>query len=757
MDMMTYLILARKEKSEIENESNITQRELTEIEPEGIAKEDEVMTIEAELITNQSELMTIQSDSTTPKALARIEPESPTTYKTLVMKTKNSTKMKQELIKMNQQSTIMTSEQLQKEAGVVTSKDKFPKKKVYARIVEALDSYEYESQNVEDPQPVEIIFSLMVVVDLINKWMKKNIDKYEEKKDRKNALEKLQIQIGNELQKLVAIEGVATELGSDLAAVLIQGIAYTFSPTPLLTYIVGRLISMYKIEELNGDVLKIELRNFLLADNDVIGSTSLATQDVGASGGLSVGFDVGKFILPCLKLKVGIDGKAQVANTSMIITECQSELNNSDGLHRYSLMKMKGRTIEGKLIGKLTVGIATPNPAGSDEEILEQTTLNTFPKLEASAEVAGDVACVFIQTSDSNPRHFNEVAEIDHYLFDIVQDKSQVDRLQLPSQTYTSLVSNAYGAEASIGAEGSLGGSVKTGDPEEQSYKSTIMGATGQVRGGIYANIKFTTYTYQSKLSENTFKTQRTKMYLKQVYMEGKASGSAQGAGVVLYDEKKKKKYNLVNSLSYESGFIFWDQETQELSQKGVSGLAVGHALIAKELIKNVYGSDTTKRSNYIKALAKQLHFAEKDESILTNFFDKYNQDGLLEDILDGQKGSVFLEATYLTPTDINFSLDPEFDGNTPQAECFEQLGSENKTLQSLRFRTALEDDLNLSKNRFKLGFSTGIVSVKIELGTIKEAGTLKLSDLVIEWYDNQGRPTDTQPSKYVPSSFLIL
>ncbi|MDJ0845433.1 hypothetical protein [Crocosphaera sp.] len=76
--------------------------------------------------------------------------------------------------------------------------------------------------------PVQTITNLMKVVDLINKWMKKNI-----KDIQKGVPEK--VQIADELQKLVHLEGVAAQLGSDLAALLVQGTGYTLSPTPLFT------------------------------------------------------------------------------------------------------------------------------------------------------------------------------------------------------------------------------------------------------------------------------------------------------------------------------------------------------------------------------------------------------------------------------------------------------------------------------------------------------------------------------------------
>ncbi|MDJ0658711.1 MAG: hypothetical protein QNJ42_04395 [Crocosphaera sp.] len=745
--MMTYLILARKKKSETEEKSSRNQNELTTIKPESITKEDELMTIEAELVPNQSELTVISSNSATPKALTQIQPESPITYQSLVMTRKPSTKMQQELMKMNEQSSIMTSEQMQKEAGIAPRRPW----KIYGKIAEALEKYENEKTG----DPVQTITNLMTVVDLINVWIKKNIKDIQKgdpkKVKRKQVLENLQIQIGDELEKLVHLEGVASRLGSDLVGLLVQGPAYAKSPTPLFTYLMQKLISIYKIEELTGDIFKAELRNFLIADNDVIGATSLATQDIGGSGGVNIGFDVGKFILPCLKLNIDIGVNAKVADSSLIITECQSELNNPDGLQRYSLMNMKGRTMEGKLIAKVTAGIDVFSWEGQNIEILEQASLKTSAKIEASAELAGDVDCVFMQAIDAFPKHFNEVNEIDDDLFDIVQDKSKSDRLKLPRQTFTSLVSNGYSGGVGIGAEASLGAELNMGD---QTYGGS---ATAGAKGSLNGSVKFTTYTYQNRLSNKTFKTQRTKMFLKQVYTLAEISGSIKAGQTPLYEDSKEKRYDLVNSLSYQSGFLFWDQKTQTLSQDGISGFAVGHSLISDELIKNVYGSDATKRSEYVKALAKQLGFAETDESIITNFLDKYNKDGLLEDILDQQTGPVFLEATYLAPTGISFRLDSDFKSNTPEAECFEQLGTENKTLQSLRFRTALEDDLNMSKSRFNFGFNAGLFKVGIDLGTIKQAGTLKLSDLVIEWYDSNGRPTDKQPAKYVPSSFLIL
>ena len=74
-----------------------------------------------------------------------------------------------------------------------------------------------------------------------------------------------------------------------------------------------------------------------------------------------------------------------------------------------------------------------------------------------------------------------------------------------------------------------------------------------------------------------------------------------------------------------------------------------------------------------------------------------------------------------------------------------------------MRFRTALEDGDNITKPGFKFGLNLKVVKLGIDLGKVEEASSLKFTDYAIEWYDQQGAPSQSQPNQYVPSSFLFL
>ncbi len=348
--MITYLMMARKKESKNQEKSSTTQDKLMTVKPASITEQDELMTIEAELITNEDELIGIEPESrTTPKELAMIPPKSTLIRKELVMTRPISKTSQQELIKMNEQSGIMTSKELQDKAGTVGYKDRLTKT-TYAKIVERLEQYEA----IQNSDAVTVIVSLMRVIDKISTWLNLN-DNNPKKEQRKKVLKELQKQIADYLPTLVTTEEARERLDPELAQLLVQGEYYAKSPTILFTYLMEKIISIYRVGEITKQNFKTEMRNFLIADNDLIGATSLASQSSGGSGGVKIGFDAGSFILPCFKLAVDIDIKAKVAATRLIISECQSELENTKNLSRYCLMNMNGRGMEGKIKGTLTV------------------------------------------------------------------------------------------------------------------------------------------------------------------------------------------------------------------------------------------------------------------------------------------------------------------------------------------------------------------------------------------------------------------
>ena len=744
--MITYLMMARKKESKNQEKSSTTQDKLMTVKPASITEQDELMTIEAELITNEDELIGIEPESrTTPKELAMIPPKSTLIRKELVMTRPISKTSQQELIKMNEQSGIMTSKELQDKAGTVGYKDRLTKT-TYAKIVERLEQYEA----IQNSDAVTVIVSLMRVIDKISTWLNLN-DNNPKKEQRKKVLKELQKQIADYLPTLVTTEEARERLDPELAQLLVQGEYYAKSPTILFTYLMEKIISIYRVGEITKQNFKTEMRNFLIADNDLIGATSLASQSSGGSGGVKIGFDAGSFILPCFKLAVDIDIKAKVAATRLIISECQSELENTKNLSRYCLMNMNGRGMEGKIKGTLTVAFdPILDFEGQNVEILETASLNCVPTLKAYVSGAADVKGVFLQVIEPSPRYFNLFEEVDKVIFDLVTSKNQSVKVKMPSEpVFFSLTSNAYGGEVEAGAKGQIGVEVNLGG-EEQQFSSGAM-AKAELKAGVYGSAKFSNYTYQNRLSNGIFKTQRTKMFLKQVSAAAEASASVEVAQDPYLDQSKRGQYDLINSLSYSSGFLYWDKKTAKLSKDGLSGFAHGHSLIAQQLTYNYYLGTPEQKSRYTQSLATQLK--PVDQKTIENFLN--NHKDLILDILKVQKEGHFLEATFVAPENLDFLLDAQF--GLPDNDTFERLEKQSTKLQSLRFRTALEDGDNITKPGFKFGLNLKVVKLGIDLGKVEEASSLKFTDYAIEWYDQQGAPSQSQPNQYVPSSFLFL
>ncbi|MDJ0600220.1 MAG: hypothetical protein QNJ37_15440 [Crocosphaera sp.] len=751
MDMITYLMMAKLKKSKNQGRSNKNQNELMTVEPTSITHKDELKTIEAELINNQDELKTI-------------EPESTATHKELVMTRPTSTTTQKELIEMNEHREIMTSQELQNKAGYVSITERF-RLTTYATIVRRLEKYEEIKKNYSSGKGVlRIVVSLMGVLDRISRWFNLNGNN-PKKQERKEVLEKLQQQISVHLSQLVRHPYVKERLDPELLDLLTQGDYYATSPTILFTYLMEKILSIYDLDEITPADLKTEMRNFLIADNDVIGATSLATQTSGGSAGVKIAFDF-PVTLPCFKLDVEIDATGKASAIRLILSECQSERNNPNKFRRYCLMNMNGRVMEGKINGKLAIKL---DPLSDFEapsaEILEYASLNFIPKLEASASAAANANGVFLQVTEPKPKHFNRFKQIDDFIFSLVTAKNQSFKIELPYEaTFFSLFSHAYGIQAEIAAEAGIGGAGQVGNEDVYLSYGGIFKA--QLMAGVYGNAKFTNYTYQnfsSNRSDEIFKTQRTTMLFKQVYTAAEASGSIGSPIDTPTDYKKKTKqgqYDLINSLSYQSGFVYWEKETQKddeiykLSKKGLSGFACGHSLIAQQLNKyyQYTSADSEKKSRYLESLAKQLRI---DSTLIRDFLDKKEHRGLILDILTFQQAGHFLEATFVAPDNLNFHLDPK--SGQPHDDTFEQLEAQSKILQSLRFRTALQDGNTLNKPGFKFGLNIKVVKLGIDLGKVQEATSLKLTDYVIEWYDRNGRITNNAPNPYVPSSFLFL
>jgi len=671
------------------------------------------------------------------------------------------------------QLALMTTEDLKKRAGESFFKKIF-KSSAYAKIVDKVSEYEKLLKEKEtNKNKLEQLAVLLGINHEISTWLDKHGNDTS-KQNKKEALEELQIQIADEFKKLAQTPVVQNALPDKLVQFLLQGTDYAKSPTILFSYLMEKIVSIYKVGEITKENFKTELRNFLIADNDIIGSTSSAIQTSGRSGSVKVGFSPGRFIFPCFELGVEVSGGAKVIANRLIVIECQSKLEEQQNsneleeqqnsneleeqqksLQRYSLMNMNGRTVEANLGVTVSIGVeVNTNPSDGIMENLEVDSWNCIPqetpsasaKAGASASVGGNVTGVFMRVSDPEPIHFNLVKEIENKLFNIVTSKNQSIRTTFDKEVFFSLFSRAYSSDAEIGAEASA---------EAALSGNTSAEAKVEVRAGVNASIKFSKYTYQTKLSNGVFKTQATTMVFKQVSTVAKAEVSAEAK--LQKDTKKtgktvEKTYDVLNSLYYESGFIYWDNKVETLNVHEQSGFSRGHSIIAENLIDNFFKGNTKKQTKYATSLAKAL---KVDAELMEKFLKNCQNDKLVPDILEVQENGHFIEATFAPSQSIPLELGKD---KLPSADTFKTLSKpENMQLQSLRFRTALQDGKNADKTYFNLGLNLKVFNLGIDLGRVEDASSLKLTDYVVIWYDKDKKPTDTSPDKYVPTSFLFM
>ena len=95
-----------------------------------------------------------------------------------------------------------------------------------------------------------------------------------------------------------------------------------------------------------------------------------------------------------------------------------------------------------------------------------------------------------------------------------------------------------------------------------------------------------------------------------------------------------------------------------------------------------------------------------------------------------------------------------------PKDEFKEDLSNiKNLYLESIRFRVPNMDKNFEEKPGFKFGLNLGIVKFGIDLGSIEQAMSIAMTDLIIDWYDAGGTKLSslTPATDYVPSTALII
>ena len=63
-----------------------------------------------------------------------------------------------------------------------------------------------------------------------------------------------------------------------------------------------------------------------------------------------------------------------------------------------------------------------------------------------------------------------------------------------------------------------------------------------------------------------------------------------------------------------------------------------------------------------------------------------------------------------------------------------------------------------LTQNKFKFCLNVGDqAQLGFNLGRIEDGGSIKLTDLIIQWYDKSGKVVKEEPKAYVRTSFLFM
>lgn len=632
----------------------------------------------------------------------------------------------------NSQSKIMTTQKLEEMAGTPAHFSLFS---TYAKIFQKLSEYEDILKKGEGDEFKKLSI-LMVINKEIFTWLHENKNKTS-KAPRKLVLEELQKQISEGIEESSEKEAIKRSIPREL----LSHLGKSKTPNILFSYLMEKLMSIYKVGEITATNFKTELTKFLVADNDLVGSTSLAILTSGGGASITAGLDPGKTIFPYLNLGIEVKGGAKVTNYRLIATEYQLELNsekNSEDLKRYCLMNMNGGATEAQLDAKFSIGLEIETPSSDNIiETLEIDSFNCIPQLtpsanakaELQASVGAGVSGFFLKVSDPKANYFDYLEEIEKELFKIVAYQEIKPLKSDNKKASFALFSHAYSGDAEIHLEASANAIL---------IEKISAGAKLEAKSGVNISAKFSRYTYQNQLFDGTLKTQATTIVFKQASATAKAAASTklEDGKSKEFGKEKEGKIDLLNSLYYESTFMFQDKSSKKIIPDR-SGFSIGHSVTTRNLFS---------AAKYIRSLAKRLKVKEE---VMQDFLNSCHE--ILLDIFNQQKDGHFIEATFIMPRELELALDTK-----SESEKLNILQSRSQVLQSLRWRTALQDSKNSDKTWFKLGLNLKVMKLGIELGRIEDASSLKLTDYVVNWYDEIGQKID-MPRKYVPTSFLFM
>ncbi len=677
------------------------------------------------------------------------------------------------------QSSLMTSERLKELAGEPSIRGFFSS--TYRKIVDYLKAYESLVRN--QPTADEKFAVLLKVKTEINNWLSKGSHqprfhsflgtKSEEYiQRRKNALEQIRPQIINEIRSLENLSNLAKIyiLYWDLKG----SFASEKSPNLLFSYLMDRLINLSKIHEVNSENFKAKLVNLIMPDTGLFGSTNLAIHSDTYTLKLNLSGDPGRSLL-FLSSKIEGEIETSLGQKRLILTECQNVLPSTEN-KRYCAMHMRGSETKCKIGVKFTLGCSTPSPdlvvsyredstvKANDVELLSLASVPRFEIPHASAALESNLACtgVALEAVSIKSIYFDERKDAEENISDMILDAetnqaNMIDTVKnlAPEQSekhYLLLFSTAYDAEAFVE------GSASTGYNMEPYFESNF---NLEAKAGIGGIAKYSNYTYQSQLSSGIFKTQSTNITFKQITVKAgfTVEGNLEHSGKSLRRKKEgKKEYEFLNSLYYNSGVVFWqklEKSDQALEKEG-TGYSVGQSILIDALCQ-IFDLDEDAQNSYFDIICSTLNYNLSRNDInagsklsvekLKEFFMDEDRKNLIKDIFrqgetQGLDLAYFIEAIFapaeLGKIELNYD-DKKHDFFVGDI-AISKLYSDECRLESLRFRVAKQNGEMHERMRFKLGLNLGVASIGIDLGRVEEASSLELKDLLVCWYDSEGK-----------------
>lgn len=592
----------------------------------------------------------------------------------------------------------------------------------------------------------------------------------------KPVFEQLQNEVDKKLAELFNDPSLQNLIGKSitdrLVHELVNSASYSACSNPLLVYVLNRFVAAYTPQAIKKETFQQQLFNYIVADNDLRGAYSLLFQALGNKSAIKFSIDFGKLILPFLKLSLDLGAAKTSTSNEVVFFDClATDFKENGEDHRYGFYRMYGWQREYEAQISLTAGISFSVGGGEDPLIeLEIAGVNALPSIDppgASAGVEGSVKVntkyTVMQVADRAPRFFTSLSRgetVDFVMQAITTPIPESYSFNNKQGAVLYIYSNGYGTGAEASATG------KASAP----YTGIEISASA----GIKADIKKSSIIFQAPAKSIGYgkKTQITEMWFKQIVAEAGVKGAVSLQGKEVETAKKEASYNVINSISYTSVTGYWDfnesahsANTKYLA-KPRSGHSRGQSLTASSLSNLLKKKES--RLDYCSAVARQLGidsgriigFLDEHSSEILNIINTLqyyvNQGQLADSVLN----CLVLEASYALKSEANMRFTLNEANSIPKDEFKEDLSNiKNLYLESIRFRVPNMDKNFEEKPGFKFGLNLGIVKFGIDLGSIEQAMSMAMTDLIIDWYDAGGTKLSslTPATDYVPSTALII